>query len=265
MKRALKNLLIRKKLYYTLKYSRLFRFYQLLLNRTEINQQKKEVNFYRSFLPACRLIFDIGANDGHKTEAFLELSEKVVSCEPDPENFKILQARFKKNKKRVVLENKALSEKEGLVHLHIHHPGSAFNTISNKWVQLLEKDNNQRWNESIKFSGEQTVEATTIDQLIAKYGAPDFIKIDAEGAEEWIINGLTQRVPYLSFEMLLPEYKKEMESCLAHLNYLDSNAMYNLSRFEELVLPEFVSLPVLEDYLRNSNLLSFDIVVKMTV
>ena len=70
----------------SIKYSRLFRLYEYLCKRGIIAAHRKEVALYKCFLGSCRLIFDIGAYDGHKTAAFLELSDKVVAVEPDPHN-----------------------------------------------------------------------------------------------------------------------------------------------------------------------------------
>ena len=263
MKSALKKTLLKKNLYYPLKYSRLFYLYQLIFKPAEIRQQNQEKIFYKSFLPECALVFDVGANDGHKTEAFLTLSKKVVCCEPDTVNFRLLQIRFRNKKKRVMFENKALSDKEGFAEFHIHHPGSAFNTLSSKWMKLLEDDNSLKWNEEIKFTQVQTVETTTLDRLIDKYGVPDFIKIDAEGFERQILKGLSQRVNYLSFEILLPDYGDELQDCLNHINDLNHSATYNVSRFEKLLLPYFVSKDELVKYIDNNSILSFDVIVKM--
>jgi FkbM family methyltransferase len=264
MKTAIKKILLKKGLYYPLKYSRLFHLYQLIFKPSEIRQQQLEITFYKSFLPACELIFDIGANDGHKTEAFLKMSGKVVCCEPDSESFKILQTRFRNKKKRVFLENKALSDKKGHAEFHIHHPGSAFNTLSGKWMKLLEEDNMKKWNEQIKFTQTQTVETTTLDQLINKYGVPDYIKIDVEGFEQWVLKGLSQKVSYLSFETLLPDYTSEMDNCLSVINTLDTSATYNIALHEKLTLPHFVSKNELEKKLNSyKNPISFEIIVKM--
>ena len=42
---------------------------------------------------------------------------------------------------------------------------------------------------------------TTLDALIAEHGLPDFIKIDTEGHEAAVLQGLSAPVPALSFEI----------------------------------------------------------------
>jgi FkbM family methyltransferase len=265
MKKMAKWILLKTGLYYRAKYSRLFYIYQWLFKPQEIKNQQKEEAFYKSFLPSCQLIFDIGAYDGHKTAAFLTLSKKVVCCEPDELNFKILQTRFRNKKKRVFIENKALSDKTEKIELHIHHPGSAFNTISRKWVKLLEDDNKIKWDEQIKFTRASLVETTTLDEMINKYGVPDFIKIDAEGSEEAILKGLSKRVAFLSFESLLPDYAAELKNCLDRIDSLDHSATYNIAKDEKFIMPQFINRDQLEKWVNaNNNALSFEIVVKMS-
>jgi len=262
---SIKQFLRNKNLYYPLKYSSIFHVYQLFFNRAEIKQRQKEISFYNTFLPACKLIFDIGANDGHKTEAFLKISKKVVCCEPDSENFKLLKTRFRNKKKRVLIENKAVSEKPGFAEFYIHHEGSAFNTLSGKWMKLLEADNMEKWNEQIKFTQIQRVETTTLDQLIEKYGLPDFIKIDVEGLEQSVLEGLSHKVPYLSFETFLPDYANELNDCLSTINTLDASATYNIALYEKLTLDRFVSKNELEKKLATyKNASSLEVIVKMS-
>src|SRR4051812_42315827 len=113
--------------YEYLRYSFLFRLYARLFKRQVMQEHEKEVAFYKTFLPNhCPLIFDIGAYDGHKTAAFLELADKVVSCEPDAHNFRTLRIRFRNSRSSVILENKAVSDHIGTETYYIHHAGSAF-------------------------------------------------------------------------------------------------------------------------------------------
>jgi len=265
MKERIKKFLKKKNIYYHLKYSGLFRLYQAIFKPLERERQKKEISFYKSFLPPCNLIFDIGAYDGHKTAAFLAISKRVVCCEPDEENFKVLKIRFRNKKKRVIIENKAVSDKKGEAQLHIHHEASAFNTLSDKWMKLLEDDNKVKWDEKITFAKSKTVATTTLDILIRKYGTPDFIKIDVEGFEQRVLKGLSHRISFLSFETLLPEYAVELERCLAFIEQLCASATYNIAQHEKLVLDRFVIKTELNNWLADHKpSLSFEIVAKMT-
>ena len=52
----------------------------------------------------------------------------------------------------------------------------------------------QHWTRAVE------VPVTTLDALIARHGAPRFIKIDVEGYEAEVLAGLSRPVPALSFE-----------------------------------------------------------------
>src|SRR5687768_5040674 len=121
MKEAIKNFLKKRGLYNNLKYSSLFRVYEHLFKPQVIKNHQAEVNFYRSFLSPSKLIFDIGAYDGHKAAAFLTLAERVVCCEPDSFNMEILKSRFRKDTHRVFLEHIAVSNKAGEETFYVHH------------------------------------------------------------------------------------------------------------------------------------------------
>jgi FkbM family methyltransferase len=264
MKKVLKKFLQRKGWYEYFKYSFLFSFYQFLFKPGEIRNQKKEIYFYRSFLNDCDLIFDIGANDGHKTAAFLSLSNKVVCCEPDARSFQTLQIRFRNKKKRVFIENKALADQEGAEEFYIHHEGSAFNTLNERWKDILEKDQLQKWNEKIIFNDTPVeVTTTTLDILIEKYGLPEFIKIDVEGYEEQVLKGLSQKVPFISFECLLPDFKSEILSCINRLEQLSSHSSYNIAQGETLVFKKFLSKQQLLEWIDSTTTSYFEIVTKM--
>src|SRR4029453_8343172 len=54
----------------------------------------------------------------------------------------------------------------------------------------------------VEWSRRVRVRTVTADALIARYGRPAFIKIDVEGGEPAVLDGLTMPVPALSFEYL---------------------------------------------------------------
>ena len=70
-----------------------------------------------------------------------------------------------------------------------------------------------RWNRRIE------VDTTTLDALIARFGAPAFIKIDVEDAEPQVLAGLSQPVRALSFEYL-PHALGYALTCVARLRPL---------------------------------------------
>ncbi|MGZ5221725.1 MAG: FkbM family methyltransferase [Chitinophagaceae bacterium] len=265
MKKTIKKILLEKNIYYHFKYSIFFRLYQQIFKRQIIKAEKKEIAFYKSFLPASSLIFDIGAYDGHKAAAFLHIAEKVVCLEPDPCNFILLKARFRSQAKRVFLENKAVSNVAGKGLMHVHYPASAFNTLSDEWKNILEKDNGEKWNEKISFDKKVAVATITLDELIEKYGVPEFIKIDVEGFEEKVLQGLSQKIHFLSFEALLPDGSGAINNCLAVTRRLDPSAMFNVAEHEQLLFENFISIKKLEEWLDQQLLTHFEVIVKMNM
>ena len=264
LKGKLRTYLIKKRWYEYIKYSYFFYLYEVVFKKDKIRQHKKEVSFYKSFIQPCNLVFDIGAYDGHKTSAFLEISKRVVCCEPDEQNFRTLSIRFRGLREKVFIEKVALSDREQTGTLYVHHQGSAFNTMNEKWKHMLEADNLKKWDEKISFSSEaMEVKLTTLDALIKKFGIPDFIKIDAEGYEKWILNGLSQKVNLISFESLLPEFKDELDECISRIEHLSAGSLYNISINEQLQFPDFISKDSLQNWIDSADVNHFEVIAKM--
>lgn len=249
------------RLYHRMRYSRLFRLYAYLFKPDIFATHHREVNLYSTLLHKPNLIFDIGAYDGHKTEAFAALGSSVVACEPDPYNFSILSARFKKQRNKIHLLNCAVSDKVGEATLQRNYEGSAFNTIKPEWVSILERDDTVRWNEKIKYADSLriNVATTTLDALIERFGTPDFIKIDVEGAELEVINGLNKKIKSLSFECLLPEFNPQLILILRKLKTLDENYHFNVIFNEELLFKSPVTDMELKEWVNTTALFTFDV------
>jgi transposase len=111
----------------------------------------------------------------------------------------------------------------------IDKPGSAKNTLSQKWVETLKRDD-RRFKQHLDFGQQTTVETTTLDKLIAEHGLPFFIKIDVEGHEPSVLRGLHSAVPYLSFEVNLPEFASEGQECVEILSRLAPAGKFNYAR-----------------------------------
>ena len=232
LKPHLQAILRRVGLYHRLKASRLYDLYWTIADRSVIDDRRRETDFYRKLLRGFRrgdLIFDIGANKGSKTAAFLRLGARVVAVEPDEINQAILEEqflRYRMTRRPVVIVRKAVSDSNTVGTMWIDEPGSAVNTLSSKWVETLRGDAG-RFGHRLKFAQRREVETTTLDQLIVTYGHPFFVKIDVEGFEQNVLRGMDRPVPYLSFEVNLPEFRPEGLKCVELLGRLAADGKFN--------------------------------------
>lgn len=202
-----------------------------------------ESKLYKSVLiemPAGAVIFDIGANLGFTTEIFFKTGGVIVAVEPDLINLNSLRARFSKEEK-VTIVPKAVSDSIGEEVIYLDDNGNALHTLSNKWKTYLEGAQNDRWKNKLTFSKKRTIQTTTIEALIQKYGVPYFIKIDVEGYEEKVIKGLNTSIPLISFEANLPQFLEETIRCIIYLDGLSKTAVFNYAKNDKLLLPQFVT------------------------
>ena len=136
LKSAAQRVLKTVHLYERAKTSCVYDLFWRVADRRIIDERSREMGFYRSLLVGFRkgdLIFDIGANNGFKTDIFLRLGARVVAVEPDKSNQIVLADKFLKYrmiKKPVSIVAKAVSNKTGRETLWINEPGSAKNTLN---------------------------------------------------------------------------------------------------------------------------------------
>jgi FkbM family methyltransferase len=232
LKAQVQVLLRRLGIYHRLKSSYLYDLYWGLADRKLVENRRKELEFYRRTLRGLQagdLIFDIGANVGQKTDIFLKLGARVVAVEPDPLNQEVLRQSyldFRLAKKSVVIVGKAVGAHAGPQKMWVDKPGSAKNTLSPKWVEILRTDQS-RFGESLDFSEAREVEMVTLEELIKHYGVPFYVKIDVEGYEPDVLSGLHTPISFVSFEVNLPQFKPEALECIGHLERLAQGGRYN--------------------------------------
>lgn len=193
--------------------------------KKELQQQGKlYLSLLHSLDASSKLVFDIGANEGFLAAIFAKAGYKVIAIEPAKRNIAILKSRFSDNASITVIEA-AVSNEVGEMKFYETEKSHAFGTASEKWKNHESKDSS-----GVTYRNEPlTVTAVTIDHLISQYGLPAFIKIDVEGHEEFALRGLTQKIPLISFEAILPAFIQETESCIKHLTKLSEDAVFNFA------------------------------------
>ncbi|MCX6875056.1 MAG: FkbM family methyltransferase [Verrucomicrobia bacterium] len=183
--------------------------------------------FYRVFLAPGDLCFDIGANLGNRTRCFRNLGCKVIAVEPQPACFHKLTKDFG-GSEDIRLVQAAVGRVPGRAKLHLS-PDHVLSTLSQAFID--ETTGSGRF-AAARWDREVEVTVTTLDELIAAHGMPNFIKIDVEGYESEVIAGLSQAVPALSIEYT-PELPENARACLRQLASL-GDYEFNLSWGESM-------------------------------
>ena len=199
--------------------------------------QRALTQIYAPFIRPGDLCFDIGAHLGDRIRAWSKLGARVVALEPHPGMMNWLR-RWYSERENVILLEQAVGTQPGSADLWISRLTPSISTISYEWLTIVRQNRRfagSRWEEQIP------VALTTLDHLIADYGKPVFCKIDVEGAELDVLQGLSQPLAALSFEYI-PAVMETAFACIERLCPL-GNYEYNwrVSEFPRLRSPVWLS------------------------
>jgi FkbM family methyltransferase len=217
------------------------------INQKINDHQQRMIGLYSQFIRRDDLCFDIGANIGTRVETFLKMGARVIAVEPQQHCIDYLRAKYRQNK-RVNIEPVGLDEAPGkrefLISTH-----SGFSTMSKDWVASFNsrggKFANQRWDKSV------TVQVTTLDILLQRYGIPVFCKIDVEGFEYQVLKGLSQPIPALSLECT-PEHSQIAIDCVQRIAALGQYEFnYSVDETMTFVMPGWVDASAMRAHLDN--------------
>ncbi|MGI0058014.1 MAG: FkbM family methyltransferase [Nitrosarchaeum sp.] len=155
-----------------------------------------ETNIVKKEVKQGDVVIDIGANIGYFTLIFAKLvgdKGKVFAFEPDPTNFELLKKNVEINGyKNVVLEQKALSDNQGKMMLSLNKVNTAGHQLDFK---------NEKSSNSVE------VDVLSLDKYFSKHIIDiNFIKMDVEGAESNIIQGMTNILKNSKSLKMIVEY-----------------------------------------------------------
>lgn len=165
--------------------------------------ERAERIFYLEFLREGMTVFDVGANVGELTLLFSRFvaGGSVHAFEASGAAFKRLELVCNAAERRnVVLNHLALSDKNSLIRLHIYDDAlSSFNSEAARPLKDYGLD--------IEPIGVEETPATTVDNYCEREEIEriDLLKIDVEGAELQVLYGARQmlkskRIACLTFE-----------------------------------------------------------------
>lgn len=188
-------------------------------------KRRQGARFYREFVDRRDLVFDVGAHRGQRVAMFAALGARVVAFEPQPEFAEILHRQG-----AAVVECVALGASPGQAEMQIGTE-TTISTLADDWrarVEASGRFSGERWETAI------TVRVETLDDAVARHGIPAFCKIDVEGYEAHVLEGLSATLPSLAFEFT-PEFPEGTERCLDLLAAL-AEYEFNVSSGESLRL-----------------------------
>lgn len=158
-----------------------------------------ETKLFREKIKKGMTVLDIGANIGYYTliaSSNVGTSGRVVSFEPDAENFALLSKTIKENGcSNVELQNVALSHTKGSTRLYL----SEANKGDHRIYDCEEKR---------QFV---TVPTVVLDEFCEQKNIPhvDFIKMDVQGAEWMVLGGMKRILRESTGLQLLTEFWPE--------------------------------------------------------
>ena len=191
---------------------------------------------YAPLIQPGDLCFDIGSHLGDRVRIWSKLGARVIALEPHPRMMNWLR-RWYGHASNIMLVEQAVGAHAGTASLWMSRLTPSVSTISAEWLGIVRQSRRfrgVRWDEPV------SVTVTTLDALIRQYGRPVFCKLDVEGAELDVLQGLSQPIRALSFEFI-PAAIQMALSCVDRLEKL-GHYEYNwrVSEFPQLRSPDWL-------------------------
>ena len=161
---------------------------------------------------------------------------KIHSFEPFSESFKRLQENVYLNtfNRNVALNNVAVSDKKGYSTLKIYHNTPGLNHLSMSETQISE---NKLSEKNIKlitlrdYLKEEQIEHVSI------------CKVDTEGADYCVINGLYEYLEQKSIDFIIFEYQSDSYKKIKNILYKNGYEIFYMVRNENIIINSIKNYP----------------------
>ncbi len=197
------------------------------------------------------LLFDIGANRGRFAIANLSRYDRIISVEASPTTYAHLCQNVTVHPTIEPLHYAVTNSSEETVTFYHCSSADTISTLDRDWLSSTES----RFGNYQSTIREVRVPTVSLDTLISRFGIPDLLKVDVEGAENIVLASLTQKVPALCFEWAA-EWRDKNKQCVNHLISL------GFTRFHVQMEDKYDYLPPAYDRTAEEILHFFDTALK---
>jgi FkbM family methyltransferase len=186
---------------------------------------KSETILFRQLIKKGMVVIDIGANIGYFTLLAARLvgeEGKVFAFEPEPRNFSLLSKNVEANGcNNVIAIQKAVLNKPGKMKLFLEERNLGGHSLSKASVS--------------NPAGSVTVEVTSLDEFFqSKDFRADVVKMDAEGSEMGILQGMTNLMNQNGDLKIITEFSPALlrASGFSPIGFLNKLSEYGFTLYE---------------------------------
>jgi FkbM family methyltransferase len=165
------------------------------------DHDKKNFEFIKEYINKNDILVDVGANEGDYTNFFKDIlndTGKIYSIELVPSIYNSLFNRFKNNDNITILNN-AVSDIDDVI---VYYKGETEFTNN-----IIGHDMNFKSNPS---AGE--IESIRLDTLLSEHDEIKLIKIDVEGAEFLVLNGMKNIINKIKYVLVECHLDKDWDN-----------------------------------------------------